>query len=161
MDIDVGPVDPSVLYEQELHVSSAVWEAQVPTLKLPFIFQFSILTFQFQISSLSPPHIGTRPPPLPRTHFTPPPMETHRPTNQPRRQSRLRTLPQNRPNDAKQLPNLRSRRALETRDQHIPPPLRRNDHNTRRSIPSPRPRHRRRPRRGVQSRRRGCDGHVR
>ncbi|XP_048612390.1 protein MAIN-LIKE 1-like [Brassica napus] len=28
MDIDVGPVDPSVLYEQELHVSSAVWEAQ-------------------------------------------------------------------------------------------------------------------------------------
>lgn len=130
-------------------------------LKAPFIFQFSILTFQFQISSLSPPHIGTRPPPLPRTHFTPPPMETHRPTNQPRRQSRLRTLPQNRPNDAKQLPNLRSRRALETRDQHIPPPLRRNDHNTRRSIPSPRPRHRRRPRRGVQSRRRGCDGHVR
>ncbi|XP_010419324.1 PREDICTED: serine/threonine-protein phosphatase 7 long form homolog [Camelina sativa] len=28
MDIDVGPVDPSVLYEQDLHVSSAVWEGQ-------------------------------------------------------------------------------------------------------------------------------------
>lgn len=130
--------------------------------ELPFIFQFSILSFffRFQISSLSCP-IGTRSPPLPRTHFTPPPMEAHRRTNQARRQSRLRTLPQNRPNDSKQLLNLRSRRAVEKRNQHIPSPSRRNHDNARRSILSPRPPDRRRPRRGSQSRRRGCDGHVR
>uniref|UniRef100_A0A1J3H3W0 Serine/threonine-protein phosphatase 7 long form-like protein n=1 Tax=Noccaea caerulescens TaxID=107243 RepID=A0A1J3H3W0_NOCCA len=28
MDIDVGPVDPSVLHEQDLHVSSSIWEGQ-------------------------------------------------------------------------------------------------------------------------------------
>lgn len=131
--------------------------------ELPFIFQFSILSFfLFDFKYLLfPSPIGTRSPPLPRTHFTPPSMETHRRTNQARRQSRLRTLPPNRPNDTKQLLNLRSRRAVEKRNQHIPSPSRRNHDNARRSILSPRPPDRRRPRRGSQSRRRGCDGHVR
>jgi len=40
MDIDVGPVDPSVLYEQDLHVSSAVWEGQV-------FFLIPLLNFRF------------------------------------------------------------------------------------------------------------------
>ena len=38
-----GPIDESVLYDQDKHVSSAVWEGQVPTIFLLGMFQFILL----------------------------------------------------------------------------------------------------------------------
>ena len=35
-----GPIDESVLYDQDKHVSSAVWEGQVQTVFLLYMFHF-------------------------------------------------------------------------------------------------------------------------